>query len=162
MRRIERRYADAVQVVSVHSPKFPTERETKNLRQAVLRLRIEHPVLNDADFKFWQQYGARAWPTIFFVDPRGNVIGLHEGELTEEMAAPLIDGWLSEYEAESLLTRQPLELTRETGADSALSFPRQGRLRRREWAPGRFGLEQRPDSARRSRWQRLAGHRRRG
>ena len=123
LRRLERRYADAVQVVSVHSPKFPTERETKNLRQAVLRLRIEHPVLNDADFKFWQQYGARAWPTIFFVDPRGNVIGLHEGELTEEMVAPLIDGWLSEYEAESLLTRQPLELTRETGADSALSFP---------------------------------------
>ena len=123
MRKLERRYADTLQVVSVHSPKFPTERETPNLRQAVLRLRIEHPVLNDADFQFWQRYGARAWPTIFFIDPRGNVIGLHEGELTEEMVAPLIDGWLAEYEAESLLAREPLALSRETGHQSALSFP---------------------------------------
>ena len=128
LRKLERRYADTVQVVSVHSPKFPTERETANLRQAVLRLRIEHPVLNDADFQFWQRYGARAWPTIFFIDPRGNVIGLHEGELTEEMAAPLIDGWLADYDAADdadgpLLARKPLALTRETGAESALSFP---------------------------------------
>ncbi len=123
MRKLERRYADTLQVVSVHSPKFPTERETENLRQAILRLRIEHPVLNDADFKYWQTFGARAWPTLFFIDPNGNVIGMHEGELTEDMAAPLIDGWLAEYEAEQLLSRQNLGLVRETGRESALSFP---------------------------------------
>ena len=123
LRKLERRYVDTLQVVSVHSPKFPTERETENLRQAILRLRIEHPVLNDADFKYWQTFGARAWPTLYFIDPRGNVIGIHEGELTEEMAAPLIDGWLTEYEAESALTRRDLGLVRETGRDSALSFP---------------------------------------
>ncbi len=123
MRKLERRYADTLQIVSVHSPKFPTERETENLRQAILRLRIEHPVLNDADFKYWQTFGARAWPTLCFIDPRGNVIGIHEGELTEDMAAPLIDGWLAEYEAEQILSRQNLGLVRETGRDSALSFP---------------------------------------
>ena len=123
LRRLERRYADTLQIVSVHSPKFPTERETANLRQAILRLRIEHPVLNDADFRYWQTFGARAWPTLFFIDPNGNVIGLHEGELTEEMAAPLIDGWLAEYEEAGILTRQDLGLQRETGRTSALSFP---------------------------------------
>lgn len=123
LRKLERRYADTLQIVSVHSPKFPTERETENLRQAILRLRIEHPVLNDADFKYWQSFGARAWPTLFFIDPNGHVIGLHEGELTEDMAAPLIDGWLAEYESEQVLSRQSLSLVRETGRDSALSFP---------------------------------------
>ena len=123
LRKLERRYADTLQIVSVHSPKFPTERETENLRQAILRLRIEHPVLNDADFKYWQTFGARAWPTLYFIDPRGNVIGIHEGELTEDMAAPLIEGWLVEYEAEQILTRKDLGLVRETGRDSALSFP---------------------------------------
>ena len=123
LRKLERRYSDTLQIVSVHSPKFPTERETENLRQAILRLRIEHPVLNDADFKYWQTFGARAWPTLFFIDPNGNVIGLHEGELTEDMAAPLIDGWLAEYEAEQILSRQNIGLVRETGRDSALSFP---------------------------------------
>ena len=123
LRKLERRYADTLQIVSVHSPKFPTERETENLRQAILRLRIEHPVLNDADFAYWQTFGARAWPTLYFIDPRGNVIGIHEGELTEDMVAPLIDGWLTEYDAEQLLTRRDLALVRETGRDSALSFP---------------------------------------
>ena len=123
LRKLERRYADTLQVVSVHSPKFPTERETENLRQAILRLRVEHPVLNDADFKYWQTFGARAWPTLYFIDPRGNVIGIHEGELTEDMATPLIDGWLAEYDAEQVLSRQDLGLVRETGRDSALSFP---------------------------------------
>ncbi len=123
LRKLERRYSDTLQIVSVHSPKFPTERETANLRQAILRLRIEHPVLNDAEFSYWQNFGARAWPTLFFVDPNGNVIGLHEGELTEDMAAPLIDGWLAEYESAGLLNKSDLGLVRETGRDSALSFP---------------------------------------
>jgi hypothetical protein len=37
LRKIERKYGDRVIVVGVHSPKFPAERETANLREAVLR-----------------------------------------------------------------------------------------------------------------------------
>ena len=123
LRKLERRYPVTVQVISVHSPKFPTERENANLRQAVLRHRIEHPVVNDRDFGVWQQFGARAWPTIFFIDPTGAVIGRHEGEILSEMLEPVIDGWLEEYEAKGLLTQQPLGLTREQDGVSALSFP---------------------------------------
>ena len=137
LREIERRHPDAVQVVSVHSPKFPTERETRNLREAVLRLRIEHPVLNDADFEYWQRYGARAWPTLFFIDPRGNVIGRHEGELPAAQAIPIVDAMIDEYERAGELSHQPLEISRETGADSVLSFP--GKV---EWddAGGRLAI----------------------
>ena len=123
LRKLERRYPVTVQVISVHSPKFPTERETDNLRQAVLRHRIEHPVVNDRDFGVWQQFGARAWPTIFFIDPTGAVIGRHEGEILSEMLEPVIDRWLAEYEAKGLLAEQPLDLTREQDGVSALSFP---------------------------------------
>ena len=123
MRELERRYPQELQVISVHSPKFPTERETANLRQAVLRHRIEHPVLNDADFQLWKQYDTRAWPTLFFIDPKGNVIGRHEGELTADLTGEVLDGWLAEYRRAALLTGAPLDLQRETGADSALSFP---------------------------------------
>ncbi len=48
LRRIEHKYGDRVIVLGVHSPKFPAERETANLREAVLRYRIEHPVVNEA------------------------------------------------------------------------------------------------------------------
>ena len=127
LRKLERRYAEELAVVSVHSPKFPTERETPALRQAVLRLRIEHPVLNDRDFAYWRRFGARAWPTLYFVDPRGNVIGRHEGELTAEAVEPLLDDWIAQYRREGALDSGALPLERapaEAGAaPAALSFP---------------------------------------
>ncbi|MXY79294.1 MAG: alkyl hydroperoxide reductase [Chloroflexi bacterium] len=127
LRKLERRYAEELAVVSVHSPKFPTERETPALRQAVLRLRIEHPVLNDRDFAYWRRFGARAWPTLYFVDPRGNVIGRHEGELTAEAVEPLLDDWIAQYRREGALDGGALPLERATAVEgapaAALSFP---------------------------------------
>ncbi len=123
LRKLERRFPAQLQVVSVHSPKFPTERETANLRQAVLRHRIEHPVLNDADFALWQQYGARAWPTLFFIDPNGDIIGKHEGEIRADAIQSLFEGWIDQYREAGILADAPLDLERETGSGSALSFP---------------------------------------
>jgi hypothetical protein len=123
LRKLEQRYPDELLVISVHSPKFPTERETPALRQAVLRHRIEHPVINDRDFGFWQQLGARAWPTLYFVDPRGNMIGKHEGEITAEVVEPMLESWLAEYRRDGLLYSTPLPLERTSGAESPLSFP---------------------------------------
>ncbi len=103
LRRIERKYGDRVIVIGVHSPKFPAERETANLREAVLRYRIEHPVVNDRDFAVWNQFGGRAWPTLMFVDPQGRVIGKHEGELPFEQFDPLVGGMLKEFEERGIL-----------------------------------------------------------
>lgn len=123
LRKLERRYADELVVVSVHSPKFPTEKETPALRQAVLRHRIGHPVLNDRDFAFWRQFGARAWPTLFFIDPRGNVIGKHEGEITAAAVEDLLDEWIAEYRQQGLLDGKPLPLAAGAATSEALSFP---------------------------------------
>ena len=103
LRKIERKYGDRVIVVGVHSPKFPAERDTANLREAVLRYRIEHPVVNDRDFAVWNQFGGRAWPTLMFVDPQGRVIGKHEGELPFEQFDPLVGGMLKEFEQRGIL-----------------------------------------------------------
>ena len=102
LRKIEQKYGDRVIVVGVHSPKFPAERETANLREAVLRYRIEHPVVNDRDFAVWQRFGGRAWPTLMFIDPEGRVIGKHEGELPFEQFDPLVAGMLKEFEERGL------------------------------------------------------------
>ena len=123
LRKLERRYANELQVISIHSPKFPTERETANLRKAVLRLRVEHPVLNDRDFQAWQAYGATAWPTMVFIDPAGNVIGMQPGELTAEILTPIVEHWLTQYREGGLLTGPPLDLVREHERGSGLAFP---------------------------------------
>ena len=75
LRELERRYPAELAVVGIHSAKFPAEKETANVRKAVLRYEIEHPVVNDADFRIWQEYGCRAWPTLMFLDPEGRVVG---------------------------------------------------------------------------------------
>jgi hypothetical protein len=125
LRKIERKYGDRVTVVGVHSPKFPAERETANLREAVLRYRIEHPVVNDRDFAVWQRFGGRAWPTLLFIDPEGRVIGKHEGELPFEQFDPIVSGMLKEFEDRGLLHARPSRIALEELREPArtLSFP---------------------------------------
>src|SRR6185369_11500819 len=45
--RLEKKYGSSLVVVGVHSAKFTTEQGTDNIRQAILRYGIEHPVVND-------------------------------------------------------------------------------------------------------------------
>src|SRR5919109_3558324 len=125
LRKIERAYGDKVIVLGVHSPKFPAERETANLREAVLRYRIEHPVVNDRDFATWQRFGGRAWPTLVFIDPLGRVIGKHEGELPFEQFDPLVGGMLKEFEERGILDpgASPIALEQLREPARTLSFP---------------------------------------
>jgi len=125
LRKIERKYGDKVAVVGVHSPKFPAERDTANLREAVLRYRIEHPVVNDRDFEVWRRFGGRAWPTLVFVDPEGRLIGKHEGELPFAQFDPLVQGMLQGFEARGVLNPPASPLAVEGIAEPAhtLNFP---------------------------------------
>src|SRR3990172_11658411 len=90
LRKLERKYRDSLVVVGVHSSKFPNEMDTANIRNAVMRYGIEHPVVNDRDFDVWRGYAVRAWPTLMFVDPQGKVIGKHEGEFEADRFHRLI------------------------------------------------------------------------
>src|SRR5688572_22149815 len=80
LKRLEEKYANQLVVIGVHSAKFANEKETENIRRIILRYEIEHPVYNDAEFKVWQSYGVRAWPTQILIDPAGYVIGSISGE----------------------------------------------------------------------------------
>ncbi len=123
LRKLELKFASELVVVGVHSAKFPTEKETDNLTAAVRRCELEHPVINDAEFHVWQQYGCRAWPTLMFIDPLGNVIGKHEGELTFEQFDTLISGMVAEFDGLGIIRRSPLPTTPPAGPQNALSFP---------------------------------------
>src|ERR1044072_8108758 len=62
LKRLEEKYANELVVIGVHSAKFENEKETENIRRIVLRYGLEHPVVNDADFRIWNSYAVRAWP----------------------------------------------------------------------------------------------------
>lgn len=80
LRRVAETYGDAVTVISVHSPKFPAERDPASLRRALARHDIRHPVIHDPDLVLWDQYCVRAWPTLVLLGPDGQVVGQLSGE----------------------------------------------------------------------------------
>ena len=123
LRKLEDKYADVLTVVGVHSAKFNNEKSTENVREAVRRYDIGHPVVNDADFEIWKSYGIRAWPTLMFIDPSGKVMGRHEGEFQVEALAGVLDGMIEEHEAEGLFKRGPFEVSPEPIVETQLSFP---------------------------------------
>lgn len=103
LRRLEREFPHELAVVGVHTAKFDEERATENVRQAVMRYGIRHPVLNDASMETWRQYAVRAWPTLMFVDPAGRLVGRVEGELGFEQGAELVRKMLEIFRAEGTL-----------------------------------------------------------
>ncbi len=125
LKRLEHKYRDELVVIGVHSAKFHAERDSENIRQAILRNEIEHPVVNDNQMQVWQAYATRAWPTMVLIDPKGKVIGSHSGEGIFEMFDKVIAQVIEHYDAEGVLDRRPLPflLERERQPESLLSFP---------------------------------------
>ena len=58
--KLEKKYANELVVIGVHSAKFENEKDTERIRKAILRYEIEHPVVNDADQKIWDRYECRS------------------------------------------------------------------------------------------------------
>lgn len=111
-------------VVGVHSAKFMAERATENLREAVLRYGVVHPVVNDRDFAVWNAYGVRAWPTLIFVAPDGALLAKHEGEAPLEALEPAVSRMLAEFRRKGLIdTSRPLPLRAESTRQAPLAFP---------------------------------------
>ncbi len=123
MRELEHEFADELVVIGVHSAKFPAEKVSANLRAAVQRLELHHPVVNDADFAVWQGYAVRAWPTLMFVDPLGRVFGKHEGEFPLEPVRDLLTDAIARFDREGQIDRRPLPLAPLPEPTGPLRYP---------------------------------------
>ena len=80
LKKLEAKYPNELVVIGVHSAKFATESDAGNLRQAVMRYGLEHPVVSDKDLRIWNEYAVRAWPTQVLIDPDGRIVGQVAGE----------------------------------------------------------------------------------
>jgi len=125
LRRLEEMYPGDVVVIGVHAPKFPAERDTANVRAAVLQFGVAHPVVSDPDHRVWDSYAVSAWPTMVFVDPRGRVIGQHAGELRFPALGDVVGSMLFKLRDEGLLDHDDsaLPLRPEPRPADPLLFP---------------------------------------
>jgi cytochrome c biogenesis protein CcdA/thiol-disulfide isomerase/thioredoxin len=66
-------HKDGFQIVGVHTPEFAFEHVASNVRAAVKRLGVTWPVVQDNDFKTWDNYANQYWPADYLIDKNGNV-----------------------------------------------------------------------------------------
>lgn len=125
LKKLERAYPNEVVVIGVHSAKFDTEQESDNIREAVERYEIEHPVVNDANHAIWDRYGARSWPTIGIIDPEGKLVVLDSGEIPFEAFDGFLKKALPYYRENKLLDPAPLHFDLEAmkGRRTPLRYP---------------------------------------
>lgn len=124
---LEKKYAGyPVAFVGVHSAKFENERESENVRDAVLRYEIEHPVINDDEMAMWRAIGVRSWPTLAVVGPNGHLLLMVSGEGNRLVLDAAIAAALGYFPQEAF-RHDPLpirlERDREKASSSQLSYP---------------------------------------
>ncbi|MBL6276985.1 redoxin domain-containing protein [Micromonospora fiedleri] len=123
LRPLEEKYADVLVVIGVHSPKFEHEKDPVALADAVERYGVHHPVLDDPELDMWQQYAARAWPTLAVIDPEGYVVATMAGEGHAEGLARLIDDLVATHEAKGTLHRGDGPYVPPAEPQTTLRFP---------------------------------------
>ncbi|NPV67989.1 MAG: redoxin domain-containing protein [Anaerolineae bacterium] len=125
LKRLEDEFSDTLVVIGVHSAKFENEKDTGNIRQILQRYEIAHPVVNDRDFRIWNAWGIRAWPTVMLIDPEGYVVGYHEGEGVYNVLQPVIADLIATFDTAGKIARAPLPMAADVVArpESGLAFP---------------------------------------
>ena len=126
LKYLEEKYADQpLVVIGVHSAKFENEKDAENIRNAILRYGISHPVVVDVNHRLWNAYTVRGWPTVVLVDPAGYVLGAVSGEGQREKLDTVIGAALEAYQEAGMLdtTPLPLHLESDTLVDTPLSYP---------------------------------------
>ncbi len=76
----ERYAAHGLRVISAHTGGYPPSQDPAEVRAAVRRLGIEHPVVIDEGFRLWREYGNEAWPARYLFDARLKLHSMHYGE----------------------------------------------------------------------------------
>ncbi|HET6372243.1 MAG TPA: thioredoxin-like domain-containing protein [Candidatus Polarisedimenticolia bacterium] len=125
LRRLEERFAaEPLVVIGVHSAKFISEKDPRNIRSAIERYGIKHPVIVDSEHDIWERFAVRAWPTLVLVDAEGYVRETLPGEAEDGPLAALVGSLLEEGRRAGTLAAAPLHVAPDPENDSTvLRFP---------------------------------------
>jgi thiol-disulfide isomerase/thioredoxin len=123
LRPLEERFSDVLVTIGVHSPKFEHERDPQALAAAVERYGVAHPVLDDPELLMWDQYTAKAWPTLCVVDPEGYLVASMAGEGHGQGLARLVEELVATHSEKGTLHRGDGPYVPPPAVDTVLRFP---------------------------------------
>ncbi|XP_035997719.1 NHL repeat-containing protein 2 [Fundulus heteroclitus] len=127
LHQLEKRHSaeDGLVIIGVHSAKFPNEKVLDNIRSAVLRYDIRHPVVNDNEASLWHQLEVSCWPTLVLLGPCGTLLFSLVGEGHSDRLTLFTDAALRHYRELGQLKSHSvgIKLYRDSLPPSILSFP---------------------------------------
>ena len=90
--------------------------------------------MNDADHKIWDLFGVSSWPSLRVIDPEGNMIAMHGGEIRFEQLDAFFKHAMPYYKKKGLLDESPVrfDLLENSAQRTPLRFPGKGVGRRSE------------------------------
>jgi DNA-binding beta-propeller fold protein YncE len=107
--KLEKKYANELVIIGVHSAKYDAEKGNDNIRKAILRYEITHPVVNDGKMAIWNAYGASSWPTLCLIDPEGYLYAMGSGEGLYEALDREIANLIAIHKKKKTLNTKPLK-----------------------------------------------------
>jgi thiol-disulfide isomerase/thioredoxin len=123
LKALEKEFEKDLTVIGVHSAKFENEKDSENIRAAILRYEIEHPVVNDSDFKIWKNFRVNSWPTLILITPKGDIEQVYSGEGHLEELRTEIKKLRDQFGSSLNKTALPIALEKNKAPKRELSFP---------------------------------------
>ena len=120
---LEEQFGDKLTVIGVHSAKFNNEKDTENIRQAIIRYNLHHAVVNDANFRIWRSFGVRSWPTLVLINPNGEVERAYSGEGNKKAIERDVTALIEKYKDTIVTAPLPYAWEKNKQAPSIVSYP---------------------------------------
>ncbi len=121
--KIEKAFGHEVMVIGVHSPKFSAEKDVENVKMAIERYDIHHPIIHDPNHILWAQYNVHAWPTMVFIDPLGYIAYVNTGEPEPLHLLNAVRDALDVYETKGVLKPAAFTWAQPEIKPTTLRFP---------------------------------------
>ncbi len=87
---IREEYRDAVDLVGVHCPRFPAERDIRRVLALLECSGVDFPVYDDSSKCIRKSYLINGWPATVVVDPMGYLAWAKEGVVPLEILRPVV------------------------------------------------------------------------
>lgn len=124
LKYLEEKYKDEpFIVIGVHSAKFKNEKDVENIKSAVSRYQIKHPVLVDNELQLWKAYNVNAWPSMVLIGSDGKIMGKVSGEGNRDFLDNSIEDALDKGKTEGILAEKRIEIIPDVFIESFLQFP---------------------------------------
>ncbi|CAN7976633.1 unnamed protein product, partial [Ixodes persulcatus] len=95
-------------VVGVHSAKFQHEKRPSSVGQALQRLGVNHPVVNDSSSRLWRKLWVNCWPTMVVLGPSSQALLVLVGEGSASFLRPFCRAAVDHFGTDLRLGALPL------------------------------------------------------